>query len=48
MAKKQDNLNENRAAILDSNKKGGKVVRVTTGDMSPRLQDVFDRLRRLK
>jgi hypothetical protein len=48
MAKKQDNLNENKAAILDPNKKSGKVVRVTTGDMSPRLQDVFDRLRRLK
>lgn len=48
MAKKQDNLNENRAAILDPNKKGSKVIKVTTGEMSPRLQDVFDRLRSLK
>ena len=48
MAKKQDNLNENKAALLDPNKNGGKVIRVTTGDMSPRLQDVFDRLRRLR
>jgi hypothetical protein len=47
-AKKQDNLNENKAALLDPNKNGGKVIRVTTGDMSPRLQDVFDRLRRLR